>query len=385
MSHTVGQLKDSVSGILSGLNLNNVVNLYGAIERTARQLVQELYIPEATGKQSVTLYSGVYDYTLPTYIFGTTLIDFRPQGETRAISDYVYRKQIEVFDRNKGTLTNGYAVAFEYVKGTGRMRVDNAKVRERIILDTLSDKDDWTLSGTGTASYTDETNYWKSPASIRFNQTTGVSTLTRTLDSQNDLSEYEGVGVIFLAVYMPTALTGITVRIGNDASNYVEVSATQGFLGTWTTNEWLLTSFDLSGATETGTVDWTKIDYVQIRTTSGEDINNLRVGHIWASLPSPHDVIYASNAIFNVSGVVSPTITNDNDEIILQENAYTIYEYKSALNIALQQGGSLASPLIQMLRNTLYGSGGNDLGMVGQYRAENPSEKIMVTNNWYGG
>lgn len=383
---TVGKLKDGVSGLLTGLNLNNVNNLYGAFERAIKKLVGEIYIPEATGKQSITFYSGVYDYALPTNIFGTTLVDIRPQGEQRNTTDVMYKRGIEVFDRAKGTLSNGYLVAFEYVKGTGRMRVDNVIARERIVLDTLTDHTDWTLAGTITASYDDETDYWFSPASIRFNQTTGVGTITRTLESQSDLTDYEGVGVVFLAISMPTALTSVEIRIGSDASNYFSVTETTGHLGAFTTNEWLLIAFDLADATETGTVDITKVDYVQIRTTSGASINNLRVGGLWVSLPSPHDVIYSSGAVFLVGSTVSPTITDDNDEIILQPNAYVIYETKCALEVAFQQGGSLSSPLIKKLKTDLYGDplNRNELGMISQYRAENPSEKVPLIGSWYG-
>lgn len=380
---TVGQLKDEVSGLLTGLNLNNVVDLYGAFERTARQLIQKAYIPEATQRESKNLFSGVFDYTAPTNIFGGTLIDLRPQGEDRILTDVNYKRGIEVFDRSKGTLTNGYLVSFEYVNGVQRMRVANVKVKDRIVLDTMSDKTKWTFGGTQTANYTDETNYYKSPASIRFNQTAGTATLARTLDSKIDLTDYEGVGTVFLACYFPTVPTSITVRIGSNASNYFEVTETEGFLGAWTTNEWILTGFDLSGATETGTVDITKINYVQIQVTTGADVNNIRLGHIWVSLPSPHTVIYSSPAIFSASGTVSDTITNDNDEVLLQRNAYTIYEYECALSVAFQQGGKMSQPLIEVLRNILYGSGGNDLGLYGHYRSENPSEKLMQIDSWY--
>lgn len=381
---TVGNLKDSVSGLLTGLNLNNVSNLYGAFERAARNLIQKAYVKEATGRSNITLYDGVYDYSAPSNIFGGALVDLAIQGQSRAVTDYVYKRGIEVFDRNKGALPNGYMVSFEYRSGAGIMKVDNAVCQSRVILDQMSDSTKWTLAGTGTTSYTDETDYYASPASIRFNQTTGVSTLTRTLSAQSDLTDYEGVGIIFLAIKIPSSsLSSISVRLGSDSSNYFEVTETDGFLGTWIYNEWLLTSFDLANATETGTVDITKVDYAQIRITTTADLTNIRVGQLFVALGTPHIAIYTSPAIFSASGTISDTITNDADSIILQRDAYTLYEYECALEIALQQGGSMSSPLVQTFRTLLYGSGGNDLGLYGHYRSENPSERIMQINNWY--
>jgi len=391
---TVGSLKDDISGLLSGLNLSNVKNLYGAIERAARTISQKAYIPEASGKQTYQLYSGVYDYPAPSTIFGGTFVDFRPQGASRQINDYVYYKLTEVFDRTKAYSSLGYSITFEDIKGVSRMRVSQSKTRERIMLDTmssLSDSTNWVASGDASGLTTDETNYYQTPASLKLNLATAGSSgiLTKTKSSVSDLTDYEGVGVAFLATYIPTSvtpITSITLRIGNDSSNYFSVAATEGFLGDWTADEWQLTSFDFAGATETGSVDITKIDYMSIVVAyNGTAVTNLRFGSLWISLPSPHELLFQSDAIFSSSGVISRTITNDNDEIILYPNAYNLFEYECALTIAKQQGGGIASSLIQTLEKDLYGTPNskNDLGLYAMYRADNPSESIKVVGSWY--
>lgn len=80
---TVSQYKDQVAAILSGMNLNSVTDLNGTLERAARTLVQKADIPEASGIQNITLYSGVFDYECDTNIFGTAIVDIRPQGVSR--------------------------------------------------------------------------------------------------------------------------------------------------------------------------------------------------------------------------------------------------------------------------------------------------------------
>ena len=50
----VSNVRDSVSGILTGINLNNVQNLNGAFERSARELSTKIYIPEVSADRKST-------------------------------------------------------------------------------------------------------------------------------------------------------------------------------------------------------------------------------------------------------------------------------------------------------------------------------------------
>ena len=113
MLHTVANLKDSVAAILSGIDINNVENLNGALERSARTLVQQADIPEASGTQNLTLYGGVYDYLCDSKIFGTAVNDIRPQGVSRTPLDYVYTLYGDDFDRTKAYVRTGTNLAFE--------------------------------------------------------------------------------------------------------------------------------------------------------------------------------------------------------------------------------------------------------------------------------
>jgi len=385
--YIVGQLKDSISGILSGVNLNNVTNLNGAIERAARTLVQKADIPEATGRQIYTVYDGVYDYAAPTTIFGGALLDFRPQGDSRTMVDFVYKKPIEMFDRTKAILPNGAMLTFEYSKGTGRVRIVSTRNRIKATIDNFTDKTDWTAGGNTGTLYDDETDYYQSPQSIRFNVSAGGSqaTLARTLDSEIDLTEYEGVGVGFLAVKLPaaTAITSIGVQIGNDASNYWSVSNTTGFLGAWNANEWTLIKLDLSTATTTGTVDASAIDYCKVFLNyDGTALTNVRVGGLWFSLPSSYEMIFQSAAIFMAGTTPSQTITDDNDSILLNDAAYTLFEYEGALAVLQQSGGTLSSPMAQTIKAVLHGQG-NDIGLYAHYRSNNPSDAVRTVGSYY--
>lgn len=383
--HTVSQLKDGVAALLSGINLNNISNLNPALERAARITIQQADIPEASGTQSIMLYNKVFDYPAPSGIFGGALTDIQPQGVSRTVNDFVYKQPIELFDRTKCLLPNGYQVTFQPTNGTPIMRIAQTRAPQAIILDPMNATTGWTASGVATGLTTDSTVYYQSPASLRFNLTgTGAGILTKTLANPIDLTTYEGVGVVFLAIYAPSvsALTNIQVKIGSDSSNYSLVTATAAFLGAFQANEFALVAFDLANATNTGTPDFSAIQYVQVTENVTGAIANFRVGNLFIALPSPHNILYESSAIFSVNGALSQTITTDNDIIILNDAAYTLYEHECALTIALQSGGKLSGPLVQFLRAILYGSG-SDPGLYARYRGDNPSQELRTIGSYY--
>lgn len=381
MSYTVSQLKDSVGGMLSGTNLNNVTNLNGAIERSARQLAQKLGLLDTMGRQAVTLYDGVFDYTAPTSIFGTDIIDVAPQGNSRQITDYAYKGTPMDFDREKNYQMTGTKVTFEYSSGTPIMRVTSALTTARAVLDPMTDTSGWIAAGSASGLTQDSTVFYQDDASLRF-QLAGASTgtLTKTISTQN-LSSYEDVAVGFLALYAPsiTNLTSVSVRLGSSASAYDTVTTTQGFLGAFTSGEWILLAFDFSGSSSTGTPNWSSLAYLQLRITHGGAMSNVRVGGFWLSLPTPVLMKYKTAALFRASGAnPSTTITNDNDQIILQDSTYTLFEHEVSCEVLRQMGD--ASPALKDLEEKMYNPKN---GLYTLYMADNPSQSIRTIGSWY--
>lgn len=392
---SVANLRDSVAGILTGINLNNVQNLNGAFERTARELATRIFIPEVGAKQSVTLYDGVIDYVSPTDIFGASVVDFRKQGVSRNSTDYVYKQPIALFDRTKSWITTGYQVAFEFVKGIGRLRVVSNVPVPKIELDPFTATTGWTAAGSASGITLDSTVFWQDPGALRF-LLTGASTgtMTKTI-STVDLTDYVGVGVVFLAIRTPSAtnLTSISIKLGSTsglATDYYQVSSvTTGFLGAWTANDWLLVALDLANATTTGTPVATLIKYAQISIAHAATITNFYIGDFWISLPSPHDFIYQTASFFQATGAnPSQTIVSTADTILLNDAALVIYEYECANTVAQQQGGTLASGLIATIENKLNGKRARngmivELGLYDLYRGNNPSQELRQIDNYY--
>jgi hypothetical protein len=387
---TVSNLRDSVAALLSGVDIDNVENLNGALERAARTLVQKADVPEASGKQNIVLYSNVYNYLCDSNIFGTAVNDIRPQGVSRLASDTVAKRPGEQFDRTKGYLPNGTMFTFEYINGAPTIRIVSQQPTQHINLDQMNAATGWAAAGSASALTQDTGVFYESPASLRFLLTgSSTGTLTKTLTNPLDMTSYEDVGVAFLAIRIPDGatasnLTSIGLRVGSNASNYDTVSSTTGFLGAWVSGDWLLVAFDFSAATSTGTPTWSAIDYVQVSLAHTGTFTNFRVGGLWMSLPSPAQILYQSAAIFKASGAAaSTTITTVDDQILLNDPAYTLYEYESAISILFQTGGGSNDSTIAKFTNVLQGNGSDSFGLYGLYRGDNPSEEIRTVGSYY--
>lgn len=267
---TVSDLRENVSAILTGADLDLVNNLYGAFERAAGVMVQKADVPETMVRQSLMLYNGVTDYAPTENMFGAALIDLRPQGIEPSTGHNVKKTFIVEFDGAPNRVPSGYLVSFEYRKGDPIMRIAQGRTTPRVVLDPMTDTTGWSVAGDANTLLLDTTVYYHQPAALRFNLAAGGTqgTLEKTLDNPLDLSSYEGVGVIFLAAYFPDAsvISSVTMRLGSDSANYYEVTVTEGFLGALYSNDYQLIAFNLANATTVGSPDITAIQYVDVIT-----------------------------------------------------------------------------------------------------------------------
>ncbi len=393
---TVFNLKNSVAAMLSGIDTNNIDDLNGCLERAAKIMLQKADVPEASGIQNITLYSGVFDYPCDSTIFGTAINDIRPQGISRNPSNFVTKVNQEDFDRTKNFYyPSGTMSTFQYQNGLPIIRIVAPFPKQQTIIDAMNATTGWVAAGTASGLTQDVTNFYQSPASLRFTLTgAGTGTLTKT-ENSTSLSSYQGVGVAFLAIEMPSTatasnLTSVELRLGSSASNYNSVVVTTGFLGSWVSGNWLLVAFDMSTATTVGTPNWSAITYVQTLFVTTGTITNFRVGGLWISFPTPAQILFQSAAIFLPSGTTTAltTITANTDSITLADPAYTIYQHECAIAVCQQVGGTLGSATISTLEAALNGARSRtgqviNLGLYDLYRGDNPSESLRKLGTYY--
>lgn len=388
MLNTVATLRQNVAALLTGIDLDQVADLYGSFKRAVSTFIQKADVLEASGREPIMLYDSVYTYLAPTTMFGGALIDIRPQGIDRQRWDDVEKMPMMRFDQTKHVTPSGYKVTLESRKAEILMRIAQDFARQRITIDSMSELDGWVLSGNGTGLALDNTVYYHQPASLRFNlPIPGTQALlTKTLSNPLDLSDYEGVGVAFLAIYMPNPdpISSVALRLGSSSADYYEITETEGFLGAFYANDFLLIAFDLAGIAATGSPDMGAIDYVRLAVNyTAVAVPNIRMGDLFICLPSPHEILFYSPAVFVAGGGdASSSITDDDDEILFHDSAYNIYVQEAAREVAKNEGGDISSGLLAGIDLVLEG-GGKKTGLYDQYRGDNPSEEIRQVGSYY--
>lgn len=401
MYNTVAQLKDGVAGILSGIDLDTTVTPNVSIQRSARMISAKLWVPDASLLLPYTIYDGVIDYAAPSNIFGGSFTDFRPVGISRNYNDYVYRKQIEDFDRTKSFVWNGVTLNLMSINGVPIIRVVSARSKRRTTIDTFSALGSWVVFGNASSLIVDQSLYYQMPGALAFNLAVSGTQggIQETLTNPINLSSYAQTGVAYVAIYLPSAaaaaaVTSIGIQLGSSNSNYYDISNTQAQLGSFKGQTYMLVPLPLSNATTVGAPSLSACKYFKVYLNyNGTAIPNVRVGALFISLPNAYELLYQSAAIFlpqsgeNV-GIPQQAITTDNDQVMLLDDAYNIFEQECALAIALGNGGSLSQPTVANIVATLNGTRTRTgivvtYGLYDLYRAKHPSEEIPTIGSYY--
>ncbi len=162
------------------------------------------------------------------------------------------------------------------------------------------------------------------------------------------------------------------------------MTTTEGFLGAFYENDFLLVAFDLAGVAATGAPDFSAVDYCEVLINyDGTAVANVRLGDLFIALPSPHEVLFYSPAVFQADGSdPAESIVGDNDTILFRNAAYNIYVQEAAREVAKNEGGDISSGIIESIDLVLEGRG-EKTGLYQQFRGDNPSEEIRQVGNWY--
>ena len=394
MSRTVSDLKDSVSAKLSSLDLQNVADLYGAFETASRVFEQKAKVPETQIKQQLTIYSGVTDYLADTMLYAKSIIDVQPQGISRQSNDFVWLQYQSDFDRMKQYVQFGTKTTLDFTQGIPILRLVSSYSTPQIILDPMNSTTGWNSVLGATAVTLDTAFFYQYPGSLRFNllATHATGSLNKTITAV-DITSYQGLGVAFLAVEFPNSadISSITLQIGSDASDYYTVTNNISTLNNWISGQFMLVPFDLSLSTTVGSPVITNITYLNIIFNYNSTLQtNVRIGDLFISLPTPTTVVYSAAAFFMPQGgtSISNNITADTDIIVLNDAAYTIYEYECCIAVLEQSGGATADSMIARIDgklNSSYTRTGKILtpGLYDMYRSENPSETLRTVGSYY--
>lgn len=230
------------------------------------------------------------------------------------------------------------AIKWEREKRTLLARQDSDSM---VLMDGFGDDvSEYDLTGDASNPVSDSVRYKEGAASLRFDITdsTNLSIISRVLGSSIDLTEYLNKGYAFLWVYMPTVLTSVGIRYGNDASNYYQITGlTTDFFGDSFSTGWNLIQFDLKNASTVGSPDISDIDYYAVLLdNTGVTDTDFRIDAFTFHIPSLLEMPYNSkNVVKDDSGTYKESVTADTDIILSEECFESVFMYEAIEQAAI--------------------------------------------------
>lgn len=220
--------------------------------------------------------------------------------------------------------------------------------------DSLTENGAWAASGDASNLVLDTQIFVEGTGALRFTITPSSGTAVLTCTNMNDpvdISAYLTQGWLFFNPQCPnanaSALTGATIRIGSDASNYYELSATTRYRGDSILNGWGLVGFNMMEKITVGSPDDTSIDYIEIGLDGG-DAGTYRLDNIFIAEANYFQLPYYSR--YNIKaadGTYKALITATDDTVLCpNENEFTgVFTYKTLelLNAMRMKSAAMAS------------------------------------------
>lgn len=366
-------VKEILNRKFGGASIDDIQGIsdYSLFKEAGDNLVGKINPAETVRHSPLEVFKDVYDYSPQSDLKG--LVDERPQSSQRSSSDNSTRRFSEEFDQIKSNNNNDFSL--EWRDGARILRLAKSVKGGNESIHTM---DGVTTNGTwdGTASnITLSThNPYKGLGSISADFDTGEYIENDDFTAV-DLSDHKNKSTIFLAGYFPDAslVTSIGLRWGSSTSAYFSRTATAPQFGSFK-NGWNFIPFAWNGATETGTVDTSAIDYLRITYTGSSD-TDIKFDNVFSALGEIRDIVYHSKFIFikNSDSSWTDLPVSDSDTVVLDNVSQNLFVYECIRLAALQIQGQ--EEVYTAYTNELYGTD-QEIGMYDRYKSKNPDEEI---------
>jgi len=382
----VTTLLTDLSSVIHGTKTTKVPNIYGHINRAARQVLLDVD-PKETQRiaQLAQVFNNVFDYAAPSDLKGDRFVDLRPQAG-RNPWDIFQQDYAQTFDANK-LLSASNAVYTQWNTGVKTLRIEAPTITAPVTLCDTSTITGWTATA-GAQNITLDTLYnVAGGGAIQFDLAAGsgtgsiqISTLTPV-----DVTGLVNINTQFAWVYIPlaSAITSLDVQWGSDVTaNYYHLTVTTTQQGTALQNGWNLIALPWSSATKVGSPTITKYNSVKLTVTYN---STLQTGFKFCNLTSNRGYIfemqYYSKYLFRdpSTNAFQETVVDatDNNKLInLDTESYNMLFNKTAYFIAQALQGA-DSEYDCKLFDSEYESA------LRRYRALNPSEAKTKAESYY--
>lgn len=348
MAYSVQTAKNDLQGVLHGTQLNQITNLDGIFNRTARQLLLDLD-PQETKRLlefANPIFNSVFDYPIAADVKGNKIIDIRPQVRRLPVDIWTqaYNQAFDILKTNILSQSDMFTINFN--TGLKTLRINAPFLNEPIIvnqIEAISTNGTWAVGGTASNLAVNNSNFVQGSGSLQFDSTVGAAYLENSTMSQINLSSYINQSSFFIWVYISigTNLTSVNLRIGSDSSNYYSLTVTTNQQSIAFINGWNLCQFQWSSMSVTGSPVTTAIDYARITLNTTGTNTACKINGLDSILGSILEYEYYSKYMFrNVStGAFQETVLDDSDLINLDTESYNIFFNLLAYFTVQQQQG----------------------------------------------
>lgn len=343
MTVEVSTINDDLGAILHGTTTQKVRAPYNLLFRAGSQVLLDIDPPETKRRAQVTnaIYDSIYEYAVPSDLKGKKIIGLYPQANVGVTDNYsqVYSKEWNLFKP-------GSTINVEHRNGVKLLQVGNYTNGYGLTIDNMGATTGWTVGGAGSNLTLDQLTYMSGNSSLNFDIAgSSASYIEKTLTTVLDTTVYDDKGAFFVWVYLPTAsaITSWNLRWGNSNTVYFNRTVTTAHFGAFA-NGWNLLRFDWDGATETGTVDPTALDYFRLTVNHTATDTDIRVDSLLLKLGQINDLLYYTNMIWqNSVGTYIERPSALTDVLVLDVESYNVYLAKLAELAAQQIQGEDAS------------------------------------------
>jgi hypothetical protein len=348
LSYSILNLKNDLSGILHNTTNNQITNLDGVIDRSARKLLLDLD-PQET-KRTVEfvnpIYNGVFDYPIASDVKGNKIIDIFPQVQRlpQDIWLQAYNQAFDVGKQNIFTAQNMFTMNFD--TGLKTLRVNAPYLNPPVIInqiEAIATNGTWAVGGTATDLSVNNTNFAQGAGSLQFNTTVGTGYLENSDMTAVNLSEVENQSSLFVWVYVPTGsnLTSVNLRWGSSTGAYWSLTVTENQQSTAFVNGWNLCEFEWASASTTGSPDSSVIDYARVSLAMTGTNTGCLVNGLDSVLGTVLQYSYYSKFLFRdaITGAFQETVTDDSNLINLDTESYNLLFNLVAYYATQQQQG----------------------------------------------
>lgn len=176
--------------------------------------------------------------------------------------------------------------------------------------------------------------------------------ISRTLYNSVDITDFMREGVATLFIKMPAVLDSLTLKIGNDSSNYYIITVDEQMTGDAFEISWNTIGFNLNEATEVGTVDKENVVWFEILgDNTGVTAKNFKLNGLNLRLPKILELPYNSKNIVETtedSGIYQDKVDDVTNLIIWEDNFEDLL-----LNKVLEKSGFFKFRDIDMVGKTM--------------------------------